>query len=1354
MMRASISNNNPNFGPNTTMASTTLSSLKGGASSGFSSVGELQAFINYNCRRKYYSSVTEVCELFLTRGEDPIVRLWNSFGHCMQGNLSEAIRGYNMIKERKEVQLASYIGLVAAHEQSANQDEQEIETLKTFIEMERGSAQNSAKLQAALLYLHMGEYDECRNILEDIDEKYKDPYTNLETVKAWATLLDDEIELVNCESLFDACIKADPRNLDAMMGKAKNAEKQRKIQQAIDICSQISLSFQNFSPAQVEKCLLLIQLDDWDQCRETALRIQKQDPNNVDAMYINLLYLFVKGSQYEDLVNQFNELFKVITKREAKNDKLCSSLAKTFSSLSEGKEELLKKCIDLLNLAKKANPIEADYFILQGHIQVMMKDFINAETSFRKALELNDGSISANKGLFKCSILQNKKDVATQYRDFLGDIEVIMEEDDDAHEESAQENKSELLFLMALYEHRCNKNVENFTKSLSDVYALHEKELRSMKKSIEYYGALNPQFILEICHELIRSIPSEPLGPTDPQTEELALCSKILTSLTSEVPGLMLPQLLLAKTKFIMRDFESAQRILARVLQYDPKSSQAHILLAQIAYYQENYTLATTELERAVSYDFAVTKQADYNLLKAKVLASKGETKDAIQNLERILKAEAIQRKISDDEIISIYLELSAVHSRRNEHVEAAKYIEQALEKFAGTEQEGRIIIANAKLSISRNDSDTAISILQSVQPESSYYLLAKSEIAKIYLNRNDKRSYAKCYEELVEKSIKTSSSYLFLGDAYMKIQEPEKAIEAYQEALSIDPKNLPLRNKIAKSLILVHNYEEAVSFYKEAIELDQNNIDPRYDLAQLYLKLRKFKEAERTLTETVSVIEGKKSNQISLMSQYVKVILLLSQVHCKMGDLKVAMSDLEQAKNMQVKILSKLQNSQQDSLYLEKQIAAKICYELGDYNRKSGDSKTASQFFKEALQYDEAHESSMLALAEIYLKDNDIEGCQSQCTSLLRVNKSHEQATIMMADIMFRNNKFEEAIEHFQTFLHHKPNNYKALVQLLTLLRRAGKLDEAETFLKEARNFSPKEEYDPGFNFCNGLFHLYRNNSRESLVWFNRARKSGDWGEMATVYMIETYLNPDTTVDSSLSESDQKEKNPKTVVSENRMESITAAERLLEELTTTTISPHKKKTLQGYLKIAKCKTKDEIEKCIPFFGEVLSQDTDYVPALVALSYAFEKTKQTPKARQTLKRISKMGMKPGWEDDFERGWLLLADIYIGNGKFDLAQELIKKILEINKSCTRAWELDGLIYEKEGSFQDAANCYEKAWKLSGETSPSSGYKLAFNLLKAKRNIEAINVCHKVLQKHPNYPKIKKEVLDKARLSIRP
>jgi tetratricopeptide repeat protein 21B len=131
------------------------------------------------------------------------------------------------------------------------------------------------------------------------------------------------------------------------------------------------------------------------------------------------------------------------------------------------------------------------------------------------------------------------------------------------------------------------------------------------------------------------------------------------------------------------------------------------------------------------------------------------------------------------------------------------------------------------------------------------------------------------------------------------------------------------------------------------------------------------------------------------------------------------------------------------------------------------------------------------------------------------------------------------------------------------------------------------------------------------------------------------------------------------------------------------------------------------------------------------------------------------------------------------GKYDLAQENLRRALLHDKSCSKAWEYMGLIMEKETAYKDAAENYEQAWKFDNQASAPVGFKLAFNYLKAerwvcdaspvcplrslkqvcclrvlRRFVEAIDVCHKVLAQFPDYPKIRRDILDRARASLRP
>ena len=115
---------------------------------------------------------------------------------------------------------------------------------------------------------------------------------------------------------------------------------------------------------------------------------------------------------------------------------------------------------------------------------------------------------------------------------------------------------------------------------------------------------------------------------------------------------------------------------------------------------------------------------------------------------------------------------------------------------------------------------------------------------------------------------------------------------------------------------------------------------------------------------------------------------------------------------------------------------------------------------------------------------------------------------------------------------------------------------------------------------------------------------------------------------------------------------------------------------------------------------------------------------------------------------------MLAEVHIAAGKFDLAHEMCVRCIKYNKSCARAWEHMGAIMEREQSYANAAENYENAWRHDNEAVCRVGYKLAFNLLKCKEYVRAIDVCHKVLAQDADYPKIRHDVLEKAWQGLRP
>lgn len=173
----------------------------------------------------------------------------------------------------------------------------------------------------------------------------------------------------------------------------------------------------------------------------------------------------------------------------------------------------------------------------------------------------------------------------------------------------------------------------------------------------------------------------------------------------------------------------------------------------------------------------------------------------------------------------------------------------------------------------------------------------------------------------------------------------------------------------------------------------------------------------------------------------------------------------------------------------------------------------------------------------------------------------------------------------------------------------------------------------------------------------------------------------------------------------------------------------------------------------LPSPNDTPNLDTLTPCVFAGIATAYTLLKQTQRAKNQLKRVAKSPWTFEDAEHLERCWLLLADHYVQSSKFDSAAELVNRILQHNKSCARAYEFLGYMAEKEQRFKEAAGYYDQGWRYGGCGSPSAGYKLAFCLMKCKRYPEAIEAAREVLRLSPDYPRARKDVLDKCVANLR-
>jgi len=258
--------------------------------------------------------------------------------------------------------------------------------------------------------------------------------------------------------------------------------------------------------------------------------------------------------------------------------------------------------------------------------------------------------------------------------------------------------------------------------------------------------------------------------------------------------------------------------------------------------------------------------------------------------------------------------------------------------------------------------------------------------------------------------------------------------------------------------------------------------------------------------------------------------------------------------------------------------------------------------------------------------------------------------------------------------------------------------------------------------------------------LYLNKARRDGQYGRLAIEQMVLVYLSPTGTPMWEDREARPDATDAIQVIEGLKQEAAMKPSTLYHEILW---------LYADLLTRQKVKIDNVIRSCV----RIYENNKNYVPALLCMATALFLNKQGPKARNQLKRIAKTPYSREYAREFEESYLFLGSIYIESKKYDLALKMCKMCIKHNKACGKAWENMGHIMENEQSYKDAAEYYENAWKYDSETTAAVGYKLAFNYLKAKEYIKTIDVCHKVLKMYPNYPRIRKDILEKAQFLLR-
>ncbi|XP_049726818.1 tetratricopeptide repeat protein 21A isoform X1 [Elephas maximus indicus] len=1359
----------------------------------------LVAGIIYYSQEKYFRHVQHAAAMGLEKfSNDPVLQFFKAYGVLREERIQEAISDLENIRNHPDVSLCAIMALIYAHKRCEAIDREALQELESSLKEVRKTAGGAALYYAGLFLWLMGRHDKAK---EYIDRMLKVSSGSREgyVLRGWMDLTSDKPHTVKKSIKYLEQGIQDTKDVLGMMGKATYLMMQQNYSGALEVVNQMAVASAGFLPALVLKMQLFLARQDWEQTVETGQRILEKDESNIDACQILAVHELAREGNVTKAAERVRNLIKALEMREPQNPSLHLKKILVISRLCGRHQPILRLVCGFIERTFLATPSYAHVATELGYLLILRDQVKEASLWYCEAMKLDENSIAALTGIIWCQILEGHLEEAEHQLEFLKAVQqslgkskvgalwavgrslilsLLLPPVSKTRQPGwpgrppglchplwpgwrwSQDSGIRLqvvVFLQALLASKKHEVEQEATTLLKEAAELHFSNMQGLPLGPEYFERLDPPFLVCIAKEYLSFCPKQPRSPGQIVSPLLKQTAVILNPVVKAAPALMEPLYLSAQVKYLSGELENAQSTLQRCLELDPTSADAHLLMAQIHLAQGNFAMCSHCLELGVSHNFQVRDHPLYHFIKARALNKSGDYPEAIKTLKMIVKLPTLRAeegrkfrgpRVQPTERVSILLELADALRLNGELHEATKVMQDAINEFSGTPEEVRITIANVDLALSKGNVDMALSMLRNITPKQPCYTEAKEKMASIYLQtRKDVHLYIGCYRELCE-NLPSPHTSLLLGDAFMNIQEPEKALEVYDEAYRKNPNDASLVSRIGQAYVKTHQYNKAINYYEAAQKISGQDF-LCCDLAELLLKLKKFTKAEKVLKQA---LERDFVRDIPSMMNDVKCLLLLAKVY-KSYQKEDVMETLNKALDLQSRILKRVPLEQPEMIPSQKQLAASICIQFGEHYLTEKEYASAVRAYKDALSYSPTDNKVMLELARLYLLQGHLDLCEQHCAILLQTEQNHEAASVMMADLMFRKQNYGAAINIYHQVLEKTPDNFLVLNKLIDLLRRSGKLEAAPTFFELAKKVSSRVPLEPGFNYCRGIYCWHVGQPNEALKFLNKARRDSTWGQMATYHMVQICLNPDKDIVGGEAFQNLVAESTSTDKKDSEQHGVRTAEKLLREYYPHSASGQAQlQLLQGQCLMA-TREKANVEAALGTFIEIARAEKDSVPALLAVAQSYALLKQIPKARTQLKRQFKAPWTLSQAEDLEKSWLLLADIYCQSGKFDLASELLQRCVQYNKSCSKAYEYMGFIMEKEQSYKDAATNYELAWKYSHHAHPSVGFKLAFNYLKDKRFVEAVEVCHSVLQEYPNYPKIREEILEKAQGSLR-
>jgi tetratricopeptide (TPR) repeat protein len=322
---------------------------------------------------------------------------------------------------------------------------------------------------------------------------------------------------------------------------------------------------------------------------------------------------------------------------------------------------------------------------------------------------------------------------------------------------------------------------------------------------------------------------------------------------------------------------------------------------------------------------------------------------------------------------------------------------------------------------------------------------------------KNDPKAAEALYLKNVKTNPKDPRSFVRLGMMYADNPATvTKAIEQFNQAVTLNPKDVVVLQKLAQIWNSLKNDARELDTYKKLLAQDPSNLDANRRAGALLMKTKQYAKA----IECLEIVQA-------TSAQNAEIMLMLSEGYMKTN-----------RKEKGVELLAKVQSMQKDN--------PELTFQLYSIYKELGKADDAEKMIKQLIALKKDNKYRILLAGDL-IDQKRFDEAKAVTDEILKTDQMNLDGLMFLGKIQASQKKFDDAVETFKMVSYIKENYAPASYERAEIYLTQNQLDRAKSYYEKALEADPKyglAEY--------GLARIAKaqNNTAEYTAHLNKAKE------------------------------------------------------------------------------------------------------------------------------------------------------------------------------------------------------------------------------------------------------------------------